>query len=309
MSKLKKTSIGGQALIEGIMMRGPEKSSMAVRTTAGEITTEEWKTYPNGKPKGFKKSPFIRGIFNMIETMALGFKCLMKSADLAGMEEEEPSKFEKWLSKTFKVNLTSVASTVAVILGVLLSVFLFIVIPTGITSLLGAWVQSTFAVALVEGAFKIIIFLMYLYLCSRSKDVARVFEYHGAEHKTIACYEAGEELTPENCKKHSRFHPRCGTSFLLIVLVVSILIFSVIPATNPFVRMVLKLLVLPVVIGISYEFIKLAGRHDNFLTRFFSAPGLWLQRLTTREPDLKQLEIAIVAMKIVIPEDEADDQW
>lgn len=291
------------------MMRGPKKSSMAVRLPDGTIDLELWETYPKGTPPKYKKIPFIRGIFNMIDSLGTGFKCLMDSADKAGMEEEEPSKFETWLSKTFKINLMSVVSTLAIIMGVGLAVGLFIVLPTGITSLLRPFLPGAFAFSLIEGAIKIVIFILYLFLCSRSKDVARVFEYHGAEHKTIACYEAGVALTPENCRKYTRFHPRCGTSFLLIVIVISILISTLMPSYSPLLRMALKLLMLPVVVGVAYELIKLAGRVDNIFTRMISAPGLWLQRLTTNEPDDSQLECAIAAMKAVIPEDEQDDRW
>lgn len=305
----KKTTIGGQAVIEGVMMRGPELSALAVRSSDGEIKLEQWETYPNGKPKGIKKMPFFRGVFNMIDTMLQGFKCLMTSADLSGMEEEEPSKFELWLAKVFKSNVNDVVATFAIVFAVLISVLMLVVIPTGVTSLLKSFIDSSILIATVEGVIKILIFVLYLFFCSKNPDVARVFQYHGAEHKTIACYEAGEELTPENCKKYTRLHPRCGTSFLLIVCITSIIIFALIPSTNVLLRMVLKLLVLPVVVGISYEVIKLTGRHDNSFTRLLSAPGLALQKLTTSEPDLEQLEVAIASMKIVIPEDEENDKW
>lgn len=291
------------------MMRGPVKSAMAVRTTEGTIDLEEWATYPNGKPPKYKKIPFVRGIFNMIDTMTLGFGCLMKSADKAGLEEEAPSKFESWLSAKLGKGINTIVSAVAVVLGVGLAMLLFIVIPTGVTTLLKPFLNGTMAFSLVEGVVKMAIFLLYLYLCSKSKDVARVFEYHGAEHKTIACYEAGEELTPENCRKYTRLHPRCGTSFLLIVIVVSILLSSLLPPMTALLRMVLKIAMLPLVIGVAYEFIKLAGRYDNAFTRIFSAPGMALQNLTTKEPDDTQLEIAIAAMKAVIPEDGQDDKW
>lgn len=291
------------------MMRGPKKSAMAVRLPSGELDLELWDTFPGGKVPWYSKIYFVRGIFNMIDTLKTGFKCLMSSADKAGMEEEEPSKFEKWLAATFKVDLTAIVSTIAIVLGLGLAVLLFVVLPTFVTSLLKNFIDSKMAFTVIEGGVKILIFLLYLYLCSRSKDVARVFEYHGAEHKTIACYEAGEELTPENCRKYTRFHPRCGTSFLLIVLVVSILVSSVITSSNILLRMLLKLLMLPLVIGIAYEFIKLAGRYDNIFTRTLSAPGLWMQRLTTHEPDDSQLEAAIAAMNAVIPPDEQDDRW
>ncbi len=304
----RKTTIGGQAVIEGIMMRGPHVTSLCVRKPDGSIAQETWDTSSGGKPPFYKTTPFLRGIFNMIDTLKLGFRCLMKSADLAEMEEEEPSKFEKWLSKTLGKDLTSIVSTLAILLGIGLAVLLFIVIPTGLSSLLRPYLPP-FALSWVEGLVKILIFIAYLFFCSKQKDVNRLFGFHGAEHKTIACYEAMEELTVENCRKYTRFHPRCGTSFLFLVLIISILITSVVTWSNVLVRMVLKLLLLPVVVGVAYEIIKLAGRCDNLFTRVVSAPGLWLQRLTTSEPDDSQLGVAIAAMNLVIPENHQDDQW
>lgn len=309
MNNCKKTSIGGQALIEGVMMRGPIKTAMSVRLPSGEIETELWDTYPNGKPPVYSKWPFVRGIFNMVDNLRLGFKCLMSSADKAGMEDEEPSRFEKWLSRTFKAELSTVISTLGVILGVGLAVLLFIVLPTAVASIFKPYITGNFAYTLVEGAVKVVVFLLYLWLCCRSSDVARLFAYHGAEHKTIACYEAGEELIPENCRDKTRFHPRCGTSFLLIVLIVSILVSSFVPPMHPLLRMVVRLALLPVVVGVAYEFIKLCGRYTNPVTAFFSTPGLWLQRLTTKEPDDSMLEVAIAAMTAVIPPDGKSDQW
>ncbi|MEG1874924.1 MAG: DUF1385 domain-containing protein [Angelakisella sp.] len=305
----KKTSIGGQALIEGIMMRGPQKTSMAIRTAEDSIDLETWDTYPKGKPPAYKKWPFVRGIFNMVETLILGFRCLMKSADKAGVEEEQPGKFELWLSKTLKADINSVVNTFAVVLGIGLALLLFIVIPTAVTTLLRPLIHTQMVFSLIEGVIKMSLFLLYLALCSKNKDVARTFEYHGAEHKTIACYEANEPLTPENCRSKTRFHPRCGTSFLLIVIVISILAASLIPPMPMLLRMVIKLAILPLIIGVAYELIKLAGRYDNLATRIISAPGLWLQNLTTKEPSDGQLEVAIAAMKAVIPEDSKDDLW
>ena len=244
----------------------------------------------------------------MVDTLRVGFRCLMRSAELSEMEEEEPSRFEAWLSRTLGKDLTSIVSTLAILLGVGLAVLLFIVIPTSLSSFLRPYI-SPFALSWVEGLVKILIFIAYLYFCSRQKDVSRLFGFHGAEHKTIACYEGLEELTVENCRKYTRFHPRCGTSFLFLVLLISILISSAVTWSNVLVRMLLKLLLLPVVTGVAYELIKLAGRYDNFLTRIISAPGLWLQRLTTSEPDDSQLEVAIAAMKLVIPENSQDDRW
>ncbi len=305
----KKTTIGGQALIEGIMMRGPEKSSMAVLKPDGEIFLETWETYPNGAPSKIKKMPFFRGIFSMVETMGLGYKCLMRSADIAETEESEPGKFELWIAKTFKINLESVVTSLAMIVGVGLALGLMIILPTYLASFFKEMLASSALIALVEGFFKIVLFVGYLFFTSLNKDIRRVYGFHGAEHKTIACYEAGEELTPENCQKHGRLHPRCGTSFILIVLIVYTIIFSIVPPLNTLLRIAIRLAVLPIVVGISYEFIKLAGRHDNIVTRILSAPGLWLQKITTKEPDTQQLEVAIAAMNAVIPEDKENDNW
>ena len=290
-------------------MRGPFTTSMAVRLPDGTIDTETWPTNKGGTTPWYKKTPFVRGIFNMIDTLKLGFSCLMKSADKAGMEEEEPSKFEEGLAKLLGANVNNVMNTVAILLGVGLALLLFIVIPTGVTSLVKPLVHSGALLALIEGVVKIAIFITYLALSARLSDVKRLYGYHGGEHKTIACYEAGEELTVENVRRHRRFHPRCGTSFLFLVIIISILVSSFISWENALVRMALKLLLLPLVVGISYELIKLAGRHTNLFTRFISAPGLWLQRLTTAEPDDSMMEVAIAAMKLVIPEDAEADNW
>lgn len=305
----KKTSIGGQALIEGIMMRGPVTSAMSVRLPDGTIDSETWPTDKDGRKPWYKKAYFIRGIFNMIDTLKTGFSCLMKSADKAGVEEEEPSKFEKGLAKVLGANVNTVMNTVAVVLGVGLAILLFVVIPTGTASLLRPVLPGTGFLALVEGVVKMAIFIGYMWLSSRLPDVKRLYGYHGSEHKTIACYEAGEELTVENVRKYTRFHPRCGTSFLFLVILISILVSSFVTWQNALVRMLLKLLLLPVVVGIAYELIKLAGRYTNPLTRIISAPGLWLQRLTTAEPEDSMIEVAITAMKLVIPEDPNADIW
>ena len=306
MAEQKKTSIGGQALIEGVMMRGPRKTAMAVRSPQGEIQLEEWET--QNPSAWYQKTPFVRGVFNMVDTFRLGYKCLMRSAEIAGFEDEEdeePSKLEQWLGDRFYTFL----GMVAMVLGVLLAIGLFVVLPTFLVSLLRETVNVPFLLTVVEGGSKILLFVGYLALISRMKDIRRVFEYHGAEHKTIACYEAGEELTVENVVKHRRFHPRCGTSFLLIVVIVSILVSSLVSWDNIVVRVALKILLLPVVVGVAYEIIKLAGRYDNIFTRVVSAPGLWLQRLTTQEPDEEQIACAIAAMQAVIPQDQNEDRW
>jgi len=308
----KKTSIGGQALIEGVMMRGVGKAAMAVRLPDGTINVEIEKTKLAKDKSIVFRIPFVRGIFNFIDNMIFGYKYLMKSAEKSGIDMDEPeSKFDKWLTKHLGDKLMKVVSGVAMVLGVVLAVGLFILAPMGIVWLLEKLVPLGAFKTLIEGIIKIAVFVGYLALVSRTKDIQRVFEYHGAEHKSIACYEAGEELTVENVKKHKRFHPRCGTSFLLIVLIVSILVYSLIQFSwgNLLLRAALKILLLPVIVGISYEIIKLAGRYDNFFTRILSAPGLWIQRFTTREPDDSQIEVAIASLKPVLPEENENDNW
>lgn len=304
----KKTSIGGQALIEGIMMRGPVLTSMATRMPDGSIEVETWDTHKSGKTPWTRRAPFIRGIFNMVDSMVVGYSCLMKSAEKAGVEEE-PTKFDRWLEEKLGDNMMKVLGGFAVVLGVALAAVLFIFIPTGLSSLLKPLLGAGIGLSLIEGLIKVIILVGYMWLCSRMKEIHRVFEYHGAEHKSIACYEAGLPLTVENIRPQRRFHPRCGTSFLFLVVFISIIVGSFISWDNPAIRMLLKLALIPVVVGISYELIKLAGRSDGILTRIISAPGMWLQRITTCEPDDSQIECAIAALEAVIPEDENADRW
>lgn len=294
------------------MMRGVGKAAMAVRLPDGTINVEIEKTKLAKDKSVVFRIPFVRGIFNFIDNMIFGYKYLMKSAEKSGIDMDEPeSKFDKWLTKHLGDKLMKVVSGVAMVLGVVLAVGLFILAPMGIVWLLEKLVPLGAFKTLIEGIIKIAVFVGYLALVSRTKDIQRVFEYHGAEHKSIACYEAGEELTVENVKKHKRFHPRCGTSFLLIVLIVSILVYSLIQFSwgNLLLRAALKILLLPVIVGISYEIIKLAGRYDNFFTRILSAPGLWIQRFTTREPDDSQIEVAIASLKPVLPEENENDNW
>lgn len=305
----RKTSIGGQALIEGIMMRGPVLSAMACRLPDGSIDLETWPTQKGDKKPWYRTTPFFRGIFNMIDSLVTGYGCLMKSADKSSMDSEEPSKFEKWLAEKCGADLMKVVGVVAVILGVGLAALLFIVIPTALSSLLKSVVGNGVLLSLIEGLIKIIILVLYMLACSRMQEIHRVFEYHGAEHKTIACYEAMEPLTVENIRPQCRFHPRCGTSFIFLVVFISILVGSFISWEIPLLRMALKLLLVPVVVGIAYELIKLAGRCDNLFTKIISAPGLWLQRITTFEPDDSMIEVAIAAMTAVIPEDADADRW
>lgn len=321
----KKTSIGGQALIEGIMMRGPEYSAMAVRNPEGEIVLEKWETKAKFKGKFFKL-PFIRGLFNFIDSMGSGYKCLMRSAEIAGFEDEAPKekkndidsegaeeKAKKEPSKASQVGM-NILMAFSAVLGVLLAVGLFLWLPAQLYSWLEMAVPSIsgnrFLRSLFEGIFRIVLFVIYMALVSRMKDIHRTFMYHGAEHKTIFCYEHGQPLTVENVKKERRFHPRCGTSFMILMLLVGIIIGMLIPADIPAIyRTGIKILLLPLTVGIGYELIKLAGRKDNVVTRVISAPGVWLQHLTTVEPDDDMIECAIKAFVEVLPEDEQQDNW
>lgn len=307
MSKQHKTSIGGQAVIEGIMMRGPEKTSLAVRLPNGSLDVETWEN-----PKitaWYKKTPFVRGIFNFVDTMRLGYKCLMKSADKAGFDEGEPDKIDLWLNRHFGEKVTAVLTGFASVIAVVAAVLMFLILPTFAVKGLDMLLPLGGFASLIEGLIKIAILVGYMAAVSRMKDIHRMFQYHGAEHKTIFCYEAGEELTVENVRRQRRFHPRCGTSFLLIVVIVSVLVTSFVTWNNPWLRVVLKILLLPVVVGISYEIIKLAGRYTNLCTRIISAPGMWLQHITTQEPEDDMIEVAIASLKPVLPSVEGSDRW
>lgn len=307
-----KSKIGGQALIEGVMMKGSYKSAMACRLPNGEIDLEVWDEN-NGKNAPFyRKVPFVRGIFNFILSMVDGYKCLMKSAEKQMDEdnpEEEMSKFEKWLDDKFGEKIMTVFMVIALIFSVGVGLFLFMYLPAKVVGFIKPIHDYNILKTLFEGIIKIIIFVVYLGLTSLMKDIKRTYQYHGAEHKTIACHEAGEELNVENVKKHTRFHPRCGTSFIFLVLIVGIFVFSFLSWGSALARVGMKLLLMPLIVGISYEIIRFAGRHNNIITRIISAPGLQLQRLTTKEPDDFQMEVAIAAIKPCIPEDLEDDQW
>ncbi|MEG2192170.1 MAG: DUF1385 domain-containing protein [Oscillospiraceae bacterium] len=303
MDKKEILNIGGQALIEGIMMKGPEKYSIAIRTPNGEIDVQTW----NNAPLKFKNIPILRGVVNFFGSLVTGYKSLMHSADLSLMEEE-PSKFEIWLGKTFGKKGSDIITMAAGVLGGGLALVLFMILPTTITGIINWLLPLGGFKALVEGVLKLCIFLLYLWAVSKQSDIKRVFSYHGAEHKTIACYEAGEELTVENVKKHTRFHPRCGTSFIFIVLVVSIIIFSFVPWHSTFYRVLLKLITLPLIVGISYEILRATGKYSNFCTKILAAPGLWFQRLTTNEPDEDMIEVAIASVKAILPKGTEDVQ-
>lgn len=301
-----KTSIGGQAVIEGIMMRGPKKTALSVRLSDGTISTEEWAT-PNQKA-WYKKVPFVRGVFNFVDTLKEGYSCLTKSAQLT-MDDEEPSEFEKKMRKKLGDKYNTIFEIITFTIAAMIAIGLFVFLPTLTVKLIQPVIQNTVALTAIESVVKVVLFLLYLLFVSNLSDIHRVFQYHGAEHKTIFCYEHGEELTVENVRKYTRFHPRCGTSFLVIVLLLSIFVFSFVSWGNVWVRILLKLICLPLIMSIAYECIKFAGRHDNAFTRILSAPGLWTQRLTTREPDDEMIEVAIEAMKRVIPENAEDAKW
>lgn len=286
------------------MMRGPKKSAMAVRNPAGEIVLEAWENETSKRPKFFKL-PVVRGIFNFYDTLKLGYKCLMRSAEIAMPEEVEAERTEK--EKRKDSVLLSAAMTVGAILGIALSIGLFIWLPAQLFTWISSAVPSLenrVLRSVFEGLFRIILFVGYVSLMCLMKDLRRTFEYHGAEHKTIFCYEAHLPLTVENIRKQRRFHPRCGTSFMILMLLVGIIISMFITITNPLLRTLIKLILLPITVGIGYELIKFCGRHDNLLTHIIAAPGLWLQRITVHEPDDSMIECAIAAMNEVI---DADD--
>lgn len=305
------TSIGGQALIEGIMMMGPKKTVMAVRNSDGSIETEELTAGGLRKKYPIFGWPVLRGIAAFIDSLTIGYRALSRSAEKSMPEDEagaEESKFDKWVEEKLGDKMTSVLTGTGAVLGVAIAVALFLVLPTWLYNLITASAGPAAAGwrSPAEGAMRIAIFIGYVALCSQMKDVHRLFEYHGAEHKTIFCYENNEELTVENVRRHQRFHPRCGTSFMVLMLLIGILVGFFIPFTNPFLRSAVKLLCIPLVVGIGYELIRYCGRNENLLTRIISAPGLWVQRITTKEPDDSMIEVAIAAIREVIPENGED---
>ena len=320
---MKVSSIGGQGVLEGVMMKAPETSALAVRKESGEIVTKVWK---NKKVShNILTWPVIRGVVNFVQMMVQGVGTITDAAkmyDDSNEEDFEPSKFEKYVAEKTGKNAMDVMMVFAVIIALAFSVGLFFILPTLITSWLKGSIQNSLVINLIDGVVRMGLFLAYMALVSLMKDIKRVFMYHGAEHKTIFCYENEMEMTVENVRKQGRLHPRCGTSFLFVVMIVSILVFSLAtPLLRPItagitshwleaiVRVVLKLLLLPIVVGISYEFNRLVGRHDNWLTRALSAPGMWLQYLTTNEPDASMLEVGIEALTLVLPEKEGEDRW
>ena len=319
-----KTMIGGQALIEGIMMRGPEKDAIVVRTKDGlNVEVSQRKVHPKRSPLSW---PFLRGPVNFIDAQMVGIKALMHSADLNPEQAEEPSKFDLWLEK--KLNNEKSKNTflgILVTISLLFSIGLFFVLPMLIGLVFELWTDNLLVLNLLEGLVRVIILTGYMIFASRMEEMKRVFAYHGAEHMTICCYEAGLPLTVENVQQQCRFHPRCGTSFLLVVVVLSILLFSVASTVllawlpvlaamqgtvaYKLIMVCFKLLLLPIVVSIAYEINRLVGKYDSWFTKLLVAPGLWMQRITTNEPDAEMIEVGIAAVEAVLPEKEGADAW
>lgn len=303
------TSIGGSAVMEGVMMRGPKEIATAVRKTDGEIEIDRRAVSSLVTKYHVNKIPVIRGVFAFFDSMISSIRALMWSAEFVDLEDDSESKFDKWLTEKFGDKVKDIVIYFSLFISVIFSVGLFFVLPHFITSLLENVIKSNLIKTLIEGVIRISIFLGYVLLASRMEDIRRVFQYHGAEHKTIFCYEAGLDLTVENARGMSRLHPRCGTSFLVYVMIISIILFSFVSWGNMWIRLGMKLLLLPVVAGISYEIIRWAGRSKNKVVCVISRPGMWLQNITTREPDDSQLEVAIESMKAVLTENKEDDKW
>ena len=312
-----KTTCGGQALIEGIMMQGPEKRAIVVRKPDRELDIT---LHENAGRPAFWKTPFFRGIYTFVMSLYNGMKALMYSAEVSGMEDEEgyePGKIEKWLSAhVSSEKLMTIMMTFSMLMGVGLALLLFIFLPSFLVGIVNRFVPggiNLWTMGILEGVLKAIIFLAYMYLCSRTKEMHRLFQYHGAEHKTIFCYENGLELTVENVRKQPRHHPRCGTSFLFVVILISIIlsvaIFTPLEISNVWLRMLLHLLLLPLIMGITYEFNRYVGAHEDIVSRILRAPGLWMQNFTTFEPDDSMIEVGIEALKQVLPEEKGSDRW
>lgn len=318
-SKKHKTSVGGQALIEGIMMRGPKGAAMSVRLPNGTIETEYKDVKPWREKNKFFSLPLVRGIVGFVESLVTGYGYLMESAEKStqGLEnppDEELSKFDKWIEKHFGEKMMNAVGVISAVLGFGIAFFLFMWLPSFVVDKVTFGKLLEFH-PLFEGIIRIIIFVLYMLAVSHMKDIHRVFMYHGAEHKSIFCYENGLELTVENVRKQSRFHPRCGTSFMFVMILLSILlssalvlIFPNLADINRMLWILIKLLIMPLVMGIGYEFIKYAGKHDNLLVKILSAPGLWMQRITTKEPTDDIIEVGIEAIKAVLTDNPEDDE-
>ena len=297
--RLPKGTLGGQAVIEGVMMKGPDSYSVAVRKPDKKIEVKLQKYESFGDRHKFAKVPFIRGVVSFVESLVVGTKTLSYSSSFYD-EDEVETKADRLFKDIFKEKAESVILGFTILLSVVIAVALFMLLPAAIAEILGKWISSHVLVAVIEGIIRLLIFLIYVVLISQMEDIKRVFMYHGAEHKTINCYESGDDLTPENVAKHSRYHKRCGTSFLFIVMIVSIFVFMFITAKQMWLRFLLRLVLIPVVAGISYEFIRLAGRSENPVVNALSKPGLWVQKLTTKEPEEEMIQVAIISVEAVL---------
>ena len=297
---MKKQAVGGQAVIEGVMMQSKDKRSIAVRKNDGEIVVKKNKIQSWISDKKIDKIPFIRGAFILIETMIEGIKSMNFSSEFFLEDDEEETSFDRFINKIFKDKASDAIIIISLVIGLALATLLFVVTPTLLGGLFSKVVDNKIILNLIEGITRIGILFIYIIVISRNSDIKRVFEYHGAEHKSIYCYENDLELTVENAKKFTTLHPRCGTNFLFIVMITSIILFSFFGWPNPLIRIVMRILCVPIVAGISYEIIKLLGKYNNKLTRFVAYPGMMLQKFTTKEPDDKQLEVALEALKAVI---------
>ena len=306
--------VGGQAVLEGVMMKAGNRMVTTCRKSDGTLVVTDDKFTSAKDKNSLLGLPLVRGVVSFIESMTMSFKTLGASADALGLEEEEPSKFEKWLSEKMHIKLTDAVMVVSLLLGLALSAVLFVFLPiwitAGINFLLGLIFNISmpaFVSAILEGVVKVGIFVGYLAAASMMSEIKRTFMYHGAEHKSIACFEAGEELTPENAKHHTRFHPRCGTSFMFFMILLGIfaglIIKTLLPGLPTIVYTLIRLLILPILMGLGYEFIRFAGKHPSWFTRMLSAPGLWMQRITTKEPTEDMLEVAITSLKCALRDD------
>lgn len=296
---MKKATVGGQAVIEGVMMQSKEKRAIAVRKSDGEIVVQKNKIKSWISEKNIDKIPFIRGSFVLIETMIEGVKSLNFSSEFF-MDDEEEDKFDQFIKRVFKDKANDVLIGISMVLAVLLSVGLFILIPTGIGGVFAKVINNDLILNLIEGLVRITILFLYIVIISKNKDIARVYQYHGAEHKSIYCYENNLELTVENARQFTTLHPRCGTNFMFIVMFISIILFSFFGWPNPFVRVIMRIVCIPIVAGISYEIIKFLGKYNNIFTKIIAYPGMMLQKFTTKEPDDEQLEVALEALKAVL---------
>ncbi|MEG2354238.1 MAG: DUF1385 domain-containing protein [Clostridium sp.] len=294
----KNINVGGQAVIEGVMMRGQSAIAIAVRKPDGEIAVKKDEIYPLGKKYKLLALPFIRGFVNLIESLVVGIKALNYSSTFFE-DDEEPSEFDKWMNRVFKDKTGDVLIYVSLILSVAFSTVLFFILPTTAANIFKKiGFENVLGLNILEGCIRVTIFITYIYLIGKMQDIKRVFQYHGAEHKTIFCYENGVELTPENAAKFGRLHPRCGTNFMFLVMIVSIILFTFTGWGGYLERIFFRILLLPIVSGITYEIIKWMGKSESKISKIMSYPGLMLQKLTTQEPDLKQLEVAILSLKV-----------